>query len=119
MKNKAVYFSVAVLLLLSAVAFVLAMVFLPDTVPLQFSFQNEIRGWGSKYLLCVFLVIELLIIGIFIGSGWLCERLAANDTALIKAQKDRMILNYTGLGVLVLENCVFYCILYFLFRNFI
>ena len=113
MKNKIIYILVSVLFLLSLFFYILSLQILPDTIPLQYGINNSITAWGSKNMLCVFLILEVMIIAIFIGTGYLYEKMSGNEKEVIKAKKNRHILNIICLFVLVLENVLFlYTIIY-------
>lgn len=113
MKNKIIYILVSALFLLSLFFYILSLQILPDTIPLQYGIDNSITGWGSKNMLCIFLILEVMIIAIFIGTGYLYEKMNANENEVIKVKKSRHILNIICLVVLALENVLFmYTIFY-------
>lgn len=113
MKNKIIYILVSVLFLLSVFFYILSLQILPDTIPLQYGIDNSIMGWGPKNMLCVFLILEVMIIAIFIGTGYLYEKMSDNERDAINAKKNRHILNIICLVILGLENAIFlYTIIY-------
>ena len=101
-KNNYLYYIIIALVLLSVLMLMAVLQILPNNIPIQHSFDNRIIGWGSKYTLFIFLFLELMITGIFCGSGFLIEKLATSEEEKKQSQVNRRLLNAIGLCVLLM-----------------
>ena len=107
MKNKKSLY--CFLMFLPLIITVIALPFLPESVPAHYNLAGEIDRWGSKYESLIF---PLCIIGIGCFMLWMTKIAAKQEEG---GKNNEKIVFYTGMGLSVFftaEHC------YFLFRDF-
>ncbi len=57
MKNRKLFY---ILMFLPLVASVVALLFLPDLIPVHYNLANEVDRWGSKYEILIFPIVTIL-----------------------------------------------------------
>ena len=107
MKNKkTLYF---ILMFLPLLVTLIALPFLPESIPAHYNLAGEIDRWGSKYESLIF---PVFIIGIGFFMLWMSKVSAKQEE---NGKNNEKIVFYTGMGLSVfftVEHC------YFLYKDF-
>ena len=107
MKNKkTLYF---ILMFLPLLVTLIALPFLPESIPAHYNLAGEIDRWGSKYESLIF---PAFIIGIGFFMLWMAKVSAKQEE---NGKNNEKIVFYTGMGLSVfftVEHC------YFLYKDF-
>ena len=90
--KKTVYY---VLMFLSLVIAVIALPFLPDTIPAHYNFSGEIDRWGSKYETLIF---PFCTIGMGYFMLWMAKISSKDENG---GKNNEKIILYTGMGISV------------------
>ena len=106
MNKKTLYF---ILMFLPLIITLLALPFLPETIPAHYNFAGEVDRWGSKYETLIFPATTILM-GIFM---LFMAKVAAKDEN--GGEKNAKIVFYTGMGISVWFT-IMHC--YSLFMDF-
>ena len=90
--NKTIYF---LMMLLPLFITLVALLFLPETIPAHYDFAGEVDRWGSKYETLIFPAVTVLM-GLFM---LFMAKVAAKDKE--GGEKNEKAVLYTGMGISV------------------
>lgn len=108
MKNK--YRIVAFLAVLPLIVSCIALIFLPDRVPMHYDIAGEIDRWGAKYQV-------LIIPAIIIGTAFFLLLMAKHYGSKKEAYNNEKVLLYASNALIIFLNMLCYYFLYLAFVN--
>lgn len=101
-----------ILCFLPIVITAIAMLFMPDRVPMHYGMNGTIDRWGSKYENFIFAIFTPLMGLFFKGCAYYLKKSANDDKKKKEAESNMIVLNFLSIWVLFIFNIISLITLY-------